>query len=194
MYILKVRKGPEAEIQTGALPNSARHGEAARHRRPDVSAIACACLNSILLLPTAVSAEPYDLQLGSKIDTYLSEQGSPIAGNGAVFFSSGVQFDVDPHLIVAISGQESHFGRDLGQPRAACSARSSNAWSWFFGRSRMCRDSNFTSFADGIQRVTSGIRRLYLDQGAHTIPEILALWKLGCEYHKLLYSTGWGHF
>lgn len=39
----------------------------------------------------------------------------------------------------------------------------------------MCRDSNFKSFADGIQRVTSGIRRLYLDQGAHTIPEILAL-------------------
>jgi membrane-bound lytic murein transglycosylase B len=48
-----------------------------------------------------------------------------MAGNGAVFFSSGVQFDVDPRLIVAISGQESHFGRDLGQPRAACSARSS---------------------------------------------------------------------
>jgi hypothetical protein len=78
-------------------------------------------------------------------------------------------------LIVAIAGQESNFGRALGQPRATCSARSFNAWSWFLGRSHTCRDSNFTSFADGIQRVTSGIRRLYLDQGAHTIPEILAL-------------------
>ncbi len=80
-------------------------------------------LISACFLSTAILAEPLDPKLGSKIDTYLGGKGSPITGNGAVFFASGVQDDVDPRLIVAIAGQESNFGLALGQPGSACPAR-----------------------------------------------------------------------
>jgi hypothetical protein len=119
-----------------------------------------------------VFAETYNANVGSEIDSFLSDQGSPIAGNGSTFFNSGVQYDVDPRLIVAISGQESSFGTNW----AACKPPplGYNAWSWFYNGN--CPNSPFSSFANGIQKVTSGIRRLYLNQGRTTIASIEQLY------------------
>ena len=55
---------------------------------------------ALVLFSGSLFAEPYDAQLGPKIDTYLLGKGSPIAGSGSVFFASGVQYNVDPRLSV----------------------------------------------------------------------------------------------
>ncbi len=99
-----------------------------------------------------------------KIDAYLAggcngacvvvvngdRTGSPIAGNGSVFFAAGSQWDVDPRLIVAIAGAESSFGTNW----QACPASGFNAWSWFWAGDENCPGSPYSSFADGIQNVT----------------------------------------
>jgi hypothetical protein len=126
----------------------------------------------LILFPlTAVlRAEPYDPNIGSTIDSFLGGHGSPIAGNGSVFFTSGITNNVDPRLIVAIAGAETTFGTNWG----LCSPTSYNAWSWFYNRSgaNACTNSTFSSYAQGIQKVTSGIRRLYLNRNLNTIPLI----------------------
>jgi hypothetical protein len=124
-------------------------------------------LISACFVATAVLAEPYDTQLGSKIDTYLSGRGSPIAGNGAVFFADGVQDDVDPRLVVAIAGAESSFGTHW----VNCPQSGFNAWSWFYTAGRPCSQSGFGSFADRINVVTAGMAR-YFNRNWNTIPII----------------------
>lgn len=128
------------------------------------------CLTVILLVPVLLTttsfAAPYDPHLGTAIDAYLTGKSSPIAGNGGVFFTSGVQYNVDPRLIVAIAGTESSFGTAW----AACPASGFNAWSWFYNGN--CANSPFSSFAEGIQTVTKFMRRSYLSKGLTTIPLI----------------------
>ncbi len=85
------------------------------------------------------------------IDTFL--QNSPLAGTGSAHLAAAQQWDVDPRLIVAISGAESSFGRNI------CAAY--NAWNWFYGGD--CPNSPFSSWEEGINTVTRRIRQLYFD-------------------------------
>jgi hypothetical protein len=110
-----------------------------------------------------VVAESYDPNLGSEIDAYLAGKNSPIAGDGSVFFSKGVQYNVDPRLIVAISGAESSFGTNWG----ACPSSGFNAWSYFYNGN--CANSPFSSYAEGITVVTKFIRRTDLNNGYTTV-------------------------
>ena len=139
------------------------------HLRQSVSIV---CKTSIAIVAffvaSTASAEPYDAKLGPKIDTYLEGKGSPIAGNGPVFFSSGMQWDVDPRLIVSIAGAESSFGTQW----VNCPASGFNAWSWFYTVGKPCSASPFTSFAQGIMTVTKFIRLRYLDNDQTTIQAI----------------------
>ncbi|MGH7751031.1 MAG: hypothetical protein ACREQ5_40640, partial [Candidatus Dormibacteria bacterium] len=139
------------------------------HLKQPISAV---CKMSIAIIAffvaSAATAEPYDKHLGSKIDTYLAGRGSPIAGNGSVFFDSGVQRDVDPRLIVAIAGAESSFGTRW----VNCPESGFNAWSWFTNGT--CPNSPFTSFADGITTVTRFMRLSYFNRGQTTIPSLIA--------------------
>ena len=146
------------------MPNS--------HLKQPVLAV---CKMSIAIIAcfvaSAASAEPYDPQLGSKIDTYLEGKGSPIAGNGPVFFSSGVQWDVDPRLIVAIAGAESSFGTQW----VNCPESGFNAWSWFWhSPDHTCPTSPFDSFAAGINTVTKYMRVSYFNRGQTTIQALTA--------------------
>jgi hypothetical protein len=153
-------------------------------------------LISACFISTAILAEPYDPQLDSKIDTYLGGRGSPITGNGAVFFYNGVQDDVDPRLIVAIAGAESSFGTHW----VNCPESGFNAWSWFYRPRRPCSQSPFGSFADGINIVTPGMAR-YFNRNWNTIPIIrdhycplsqAGVRFVGSKCYKLLYRAGWG--
>ena len=65
---------------------------------------AIAFLFASFLVVCNASAAPYDPNLGTTIDNFLSGQSSPLFGLGSAFFTNGVFYDVDPRLIVAIAG------------------------------------------------------------------------------------------
>lgn len=83
-----------------------------------------------------------------QIDQYLLEKNSPLAGLGSVFIEEGRKFNIDPRLVVAISGAETTFGTNMG-----CNAPF-NAWSWFWNDANDCSNNPLDSWEDGIHYVT----------------------------------------
>jgi hypothetical protein len=124
----------------------------------------------------AASAAQLDFSPASpsaaQIDDYLTRKHSPMAGMGSVFAGYGRDYDVDPRLIVAISGAETTFGQHL------CAAN--NAWNWFHRRT--CPPSTFTSYQEGAERVTRFMRRSYINKGYDSIELIRYKYcATGCE-------------
>lgn len=99
--------------------------------------------------------------IAGQIDGFLKSYGSPMAGLGSIYAAAGKKYGVDPRLPAAISIAESSGGKSL--------YGSFNAWGWGPGNS-------FTSWADGINTVTRGLRRGYLDQGLTTPATIVSKW------------------
>lgn len=97
-----------------------------------------------------------------EIDRFLQRQGSPMAGTGRFFAKAGRRYGVDPRLMVAITGAESHFGRNLG-------SGSYNPFGWG-------PHIDFRNWRQGIFRVAEGLQSGYLSQGLRTIPEIASRW------------------
>jgi len=123
-------------------------------------------------LSVNVNAEP-DISV-SDIQRYLIGKASPFASNAGTLRARGLEYNVDPRLIVAIAGAESTFGTVW----RACPQAGFNAWSWFYRGD--CATSRFDSFDDGIERVTRGIRKRYLDRELMTIPLIANTYCPGC--------------
>jgi len=96
----------------------------------------------------------------ASLDQYLESKASPIAGHGTDLMRSGVRWNIDPRLIVAISGAESLFGLVTCAPYNG----------WGFG----CPSGPavFTSWGQGIDAVARGLRVNYLDQGLTTVDQI----------------------
>ena len=53
---------------------------------------------------------PWNNADATVIDTYLRDQGSPLAGQGANFVATGNQYGVDPYFLVSLTGAETSFG------------------------------------------------------------------------------------
>jgi hypothetical protein len=116
-----------------------------------------------------------------RIDAYLLEKNSPLAGQGAVFVAEGHRFDIDPRLVIAIAGAETTFGTDMG-----CNA-SFNAWSWFWNDATDCPNNPLESWEEGIYFVTrqmSLYRSRFLEEGmAFSIQNIGLIYCVeGCEH------------
>jgi hypothetical protein len=112
-------------------------------------------------LPEAVQASSgssdHGMPSAADIDAYLAAKGSPMAGSGAAFVTSGTVWRVDPRLLVAIAGAESSFGRITCGPFNA----------WGYG----CPNNPFgwTSWADAIDTVARGLRTNYLAEGRTSV-------------------------
>ncbi len=91
------------------------------------------------------------------LDAYLASKQSPMAGQGAAFMASAARWRLDPRLLVAIAGAESSFGQHTCGPH--------NAWGW------ACPNdpADFATWADGIDTVSEGLRRYYLDEGRTSV-------------------------
>jgi cell wall-associated NlpC family hydrolase len=94
----------------------------------------------------------------ASIEGFLKSKGSPLAPHAKTFVAAGKKYGVDPHLVVAISGIESSFGKHIfGQH---------NAWGWGPGKP-------FGSWDEGISAVTQGLRTGYYDRGLRTPEQIV---------------------
>jgi hypothetical protein len=98
----------------------------------------------------------------AQIDAYLQQKHSAMAGIGATLENLARQYNLDPRLIVAISGAETTFGKNV--------CATNNAWNWFHKGS--CPPSTFVSYDEGLEHVTKFMRRSYLNKGYTTVPLI----------------------
>lgn len=118
---------------------------------------------SAVLLPTGVAYAAPSITV-EEIDSYLRKKHSPLAGLGQVFIDKGREYGVDPRLVIAIAGAETNFGTEL--------CADYNAWNWFYKDTTKCSANAFSSWDEGVESVTRGLRRSYLDKGLTTIPKI----------------------
>lgn len=96
------------------------------------------------------------------IDRQLRQRGSPLAGQGQAFIDAGTKYDLDPLLLVAISGAESEYGKKVKRG-------THNPFGWG-------PHIPFQSWGQAIDTVGGGLRRGYLDQGLTTPEEIGGKW------------------
>ena len=80
-----------------------------------------------------------------------------MAGAGVFFVASGERWGIDPRFVAAIAGAESNFG--------AITCAPFNAWGWACPNSPV----TFTSWADGIETITRGLRKGYADEGRTSV-------------------------
>src|SRR3989344_818959 len=94
---------------------------------------------------------------------FLKSYDSPLALFAKEFVESADNYSLDWRLVAAISGVESTFGHQIP-------FGSYNGWGWgIYGNN----DIYFSSWEDGIQTISKGIRERYMDQrGATNVYEI----------------------
>lgn len=94
---------------------------------------------------------------------FLKEQDSPLAGYAEVFVENADKYNLDWRLVAAISGTESSFG--IHYPYGTY-----NGWGWGIYGNNM---HYFTSWEDGIETISKGLRERYMDKwGATNVYEI----------------------
>ena len=136
-----------------------------RHAALGLSLVAVAAAALAGAFAAAAAASPD----AATIDSFLTDHGSPMAGNGAAFVAAGEQYGVDPAFLVAISGAETSFGQLLySQNGDECTY---NAFNWFFGPT--WPQSDFSSWGEGISRVAQGLAGpLYYGAGLYSVDAI----------------------
>jgi flagellum-specific peptidoglycan hydrolase FlgJ len=87
---------------------------------------------------------------------YLEQANSPLAASAERFVQSADENDLDWKLVAAIAGLESGYGKHMP-------TNSYNAWGWGVYGDNVIR---FASFDEGIQTISKGLKKNYIDRGA----------------------------
>lgn len=88
------------------------------------------------------------------LQAYLKKNDSPLISSSKTFVKYADTFDLDYRLLVAISGVESTFGKQIP-------ANSYNAWGWgIYGDNRIY----FKSWDDAIETISKGLREQYINK------------------------------
>lgn len=116
----------------------------------------------VLVTPAATWARPCLTLLTAR--QAITSRNGPVISALTTFFTAGATYNVDPRLAIAIAGQESNFGNN-----GTCATQRNNAWGWGGGPATCW---TFASFSAGAERVTRGLREVYLNQGLDTLGEI----------------------
>jgi len=117
------------------------------------------CADDLSFKAGALTAEGINGYLAKK---HYKAKASPLNSSGQAFLAAGQKFDIDPALIVAISGQETSF--------ATRTCTTDNAWNWFW--QGPCPRSPFDNYEQGINTVSKFLRKNYINRGYNTIPLI----------------------
>ncbi|MBI4089698.1 MAG: glucosaminidase domain-containing protein [Candidatus Levybacteria bacterium] len=94
---------------------------------------------------------------------FLKQYNSPLVHFAPTFIETADRYNLDWKLVVAISGVESTFGREIPY-------ESFNGWGWGIYGDNMIR---FSSWKEGIETVSQGLRINYINKwGAQNVYEI----------------------
>lgn len=98
------------------------------------------------------------------IKNYLSYYNSPLEKNYKTIVDTADKYKVDFRLITAIAQQESNLCKRIP-------AETYNCWGWgIHSRGTL----GFTSFDEGIEAVTKGLREEYINKGYNTVDKIMS--------------------
>ena len=101
------------------------------------------------------------------LTSFLKQYDSPLTPYASDFVRNADKYNLDYKLVVAISGVESTFGKEV--PPA-----SYNAWGWGVYGNNVIR---FSSWDEGIATISQGLRERYMGQwGGKDIYEIGAMY------------------
>lgn len=94
---------------------------------------------------------------------FLGRYDSPLKDHAAVFVAEAQNYDLDWRLLVAISGVESTFAKQLPY-------NSYNAWGWgIYGNNTL----RFSSYPEAISTISKSLRENYIDRwGAKNVYQI----------------------
>jgi N-acetyl-anhydromuramyl-L-alanine amidase AmpD/prophage tail gpP-like protein len=107
-----------------------------------------------------------------KIDSYLKAKSSPLSGFGDEHVSSGKKHNVDPRMIVAISGAETSFATDPNAGSAITTGH--NAWGMLDANSNSIP---YASWPEGIEAVAANLGGpTYIGGGLKSVAEIQIHW------------------
>ncbi len=98
-----------------------------------------------------------------KVHQFLLKQDSPLADYSADFVQEADNSGLDYRLLVAISGVESTFGKNY-------ISGTYNAYGWGVGQ------IPFTSWYDGIVKVSQGLKNQYINKGAKNVDQIAKIY------------------
>lgn len=84
----------------------------------------------------------------ARLELYLQMKSSPMVGEGAGAVEVGVQFGLDPRVLIAVAGAESGFGKNVTSGK-------NNAWNWLYNG----RNSPFDSWRSGMVSVAKGLTK-----------------------------------
>jgi len=94
---------------------------------------------------------------------YLGQYNSPLVPYASNFVEIADKYNLDWKLVIAISGVESTFGREIPY-------ESFNGWGWGIYGDNLIR---FSSWTAGIETVSEGLRTSYINKwGARSVSEI----------------------
>lgn len=85
---------------------------------------------------------------------YLAKRNSPLADNAGTFVNKADEYHLDWRLVVAISGLESGFGKQIP-------ANSYNGWGWGIYGDNV---KYFASWDEAIETISKGLRENYIDK------------------------------
>ena len=105
--------------------------------------------------------------VAERLNAFLNQRQSPMAGLGETFVKYGQQYGVDPRLMVAISGAETSFATDPNAGKDITSGH--NAWGWG-------PHIPFPDWRTAIESVAKGLKTGYIDQGLKSIGDISRKW------------------
>ena len=95
---------------------------------------------------------------------YMDNYGSPLAAYAGLIVQTADKYSLDYRLITAIAQQESNICKIIPP-------ESYNCWGWGITGSGSL---GFSSYEDGIETVSKGIKTEYIDKGYTTINEIMS--------------------
>ena len=84
----------------------------------------------------------------ARLDTYLVAKSSPMISQGLNTLQVGLQYGLDPRLLIALAGAETGFGSQITRGK-------NNAWNWLYNG----RNSPFDSWLSGMTSVAKGLTK-----------------------------------